>query len=110
MSDTMKNSLEQQARDILERAGDEHVQQRTAGDGVEIANLLAEIKRSAVVANQQLMAEIERLREALLSVAEQCKCSCSGDWLVKAHTHHPDCRWYVAEEAREAAEAAGGDS
>jgi len=45
MSDTMKNSLEQQARDILERAGDEHAQQRTAGDVVEIANLLAENER-----------------------------------------------------------------
>jgi len=45
MSDTMKNSLEQQARDILERAGDEHAQKRTAGDVVEISNLLAEIER-----------------------------------------------------------------
>ena len=71
MSDTMKNSLEQQARDILERAGDEHAQKRTAGDVVEIANLLAEIKRSAVVANQQLMAEIERLRAELAFLHSQ---------------------------------------
>ena len=63
MSDTMKNSLEQQARDILERAGDEHAQQRTAGDVVEIANLLAEIER--------LRAERERLQSGLRGIRRE---------------------------------------
>ncbi len=37
------STLEQQARDILERCGWEEAQQCTAGDITELANLLAEV-------------------------------------------------------------------
>lgn len=57
----MADTLEQQARDILERCGWDDAQQCTAGDVVELANLLADVER--------LKAEVEQLR-AVITLAK----------------------------------------
>lgn len=50
----MTKSVEQLARDMLERCGWDEAQRLTAGDVIEVANVLADRNR--------LLAEVERLR------------------------------------------------
>ena len=52
-------SAEQQARDLLERCGVDDAQSFTAGDVIELANLIAE--------NSQLHSVIERIRHLATS-------------------------------------------
>lgn len=47
-----EDTVEQRARDLLERAGVEHAQSFSAGDVVEIANLLVKFDALLAVAKQ----------------------------------------------------------
>lgn len=67
MTDT--TTLEQQARDLLERAGVEDAQSLTAGDLVEIANLLGRASAQPALAPEELSPEFtDTARAALLWV------------------------------------------
>ena len=74
-------SYEQQARDLMERCGDEAAQGRTAADVCELANLLVEVER--------LQKELARYQTLvyLLRDEEPCRLDHRGacqehDWLM----------------------------
>jgi len=65
----MKPTLEQQARDILERCGWEDAQRCTAGDVVEVANLLRDV--AMLKAETILLAVVTKQRDELRAVVQE---------------------------------------
>jgi hypothetical protein len=98
----MEKTLEQQARDLLERAGIEGAQQLSAGDVVELANLIGKVNRpgapSALDLERVLTAydHLDHGAKLHLGYAYRHRGATGAVIFVQQHGHKREVRNFIA--------------